>query len=54
MPIQHRDFSHEFLFAGKTFEKKMQSKVKLKNTGLRQNKKYFGGKMAQFWEEVQF
>jgi hypothetical protein len=34
---------------GKTFIKKVRSKVELKNTELGQNNKYFGGKLAQFW-----
>ncbi len=39
-----RDFSHQFLFAGEDIRKQIvQSKVKLKNTGLRQNKKIFWG-----------
>jgi hypothetical protein len=39
-----RDFSHETLFAGEDIHKKIvRSKVELKNTGLGQNKKYFGG-----------
>jgi hypothetical protein len=47
--MKTRDFSHEILFAGEDIHKKIvQSKVELKNTGLWQNKKYFGGKMAQF------
>jgi hypothetical protein len=42
---------------GKTFIKKIvQSNVKLKNTGLGQNKKYFGGGVRPIWGggEVKF
>ncbi len=40
----YRDFPQEILFAGEDIWKQItRSKVELKNTGLGQNKKYFGG-----------
>ncbi len=51
-----RDFSHEILFAGEDIHKKIvQSKIELKNTGLGQNKKYFGWEDGPiFFGEVKF